>query len=410
MTDTTPKYKYPLVADTITAEDNKAKAEWLMTNPRLTMGPLVKEYEDKCVRWFKPKKYAIACSSGSTANELMACALIESGRLKNKKVIVPSAAWVTSITPFIKLGFEPIMCEADRSNFGLDPYRLEQLLREHNPSTVMLVQVLGVPAHMDQIMRLKAQYGFILLEDACAAMGSSYRGQKVGTFGDMASISTYFGHQFSTVEGGAVFTDDNELREIMFSVRSHGWINGLEPESRAKHLNRYGIKDIGTGFVFIYKTATNCRTSDDHAFYGIRQLDRMDWLVERRSANHLQYQKLLQNHFDFQRFPERAKVCSIHFCALAQSENERNFITSYLDSNGVETRPFTSGNQGLQPYWFAEHPWFKAYPKFTGAMATKLYECGFFLPNYPSLGPIDIEIISATAIRGAIEFRKETQT
>ena len=403
------KYKYPLVADTITVEDNVAKAEWLMTNPRLTMGPLVKEYENKWSRWVG-RKYSVACSSGSTANELMSSALIESGRLENKKVIVPSAAWVTSITPFIKLGFEPIMCEADKSNFGLDPYHLERLLRKHNPSTVMLVHVLGVPAHMDQIMRLRAKYGFFLLEDACAAMGSSYCGQKIGTFGDMTSISTYFGHQFSTVEGGIVSTDNKELHEITFMLRSHGWINGLEPEARTKHLNRYDLKDIKTGFVFIYKTASNFRLSDDHAFYGLRQLDRMDWLVERRSANHLLYQKLLRNHFSFQIFPENTTVCSIHFCALAKNEEERNFITSYLDNNDIETRPFTSGNQGLQPYWFTEHPWFKAYPKFTGSMATKLYKCGFFLPNYPALKPIDVEIISATAIQAAIEFRKERKT
>src|SRR3989344_6867442 len=95
-------FKYPLVADTITAEDDDARAEWLKTHPRLTMGPLVKEYENKWSRWVG-RKYSVACSSGSTANELMSSALIESGRLENKKVIVPSAAWVTSITPFIKL-------------------------------------------------------------------------------------------------------------------------------------------------------------------------------------------------------------------------------------------------------------------------------------------------------------------
>lgn len=394
----TEKYKYPLVADTITAEDNIARARWLMTNPRLTMGPLIKKYEDKWSAWVG-RKYSIACASGSDANLLMAAALLESERMKNKKVIVPSAAWITTITPFMQLGFEPIMCEADKSNFGLDLYDLERLLKIHQPSTVMLVHVLGVPAHMKEIMRLKAEYGFFLLEDACAAMGSSCRGQKIGTFGDMSSISTYYGHQFSTVEGGMVSTDDKELHEIMFMLRSHGWINGLESEARTKYLNRYGITDIGTGFVFIY-AGYNFRLSDDHAFIGLRQLDRMDWLIERRYANHLLYQKLLRNHFDFQVFAEDTIVSSIHFCALAKNGDERNFITSRIEENGIETRPFTSGNQGLQPYWF------KKYGKFNGAMATKLYECGFFLPNYPALKPIDIEIISATTIQSVIEFRK----
>ena len=85
------KYKYPLVADTITAEDNTARAEWLMTNPRLTMGELVKDYEDKWSNWVG-RKYSVACNSGSSANLLMADTLLQSGRLRNKKVIVPSAA------------------------------------------------------------------------------------------------------------------------------------------------------------------------------------------------------------------------------------------------------------------------------------------------------------------------------
>ncbi len=392
------QFKYPLVADTITAEDNITRAEWLMTNPRLTMGPLVKKYEEKWSSWVG-REYSVACNSGSSANLLMAATLLESKRLKNKRVIVPSAAWVTTIAPFIQLGFEPIMCEADKSNFGLDTVHLEELLCKHLPETVMLVQVLGVPANMDKIMLLKEKFGFFLLEDACAAMGSSYCGRKVGTFGDMSSISTYFGHQFSTIEGGIVSTDDKELSTIAFMLRSHGWINGLDPEIRAHYLNLYDIKDIGTGFVFPY-AGYNFRLSDDHAFIGLRQLNRMEWLIERRYANHLLYQKLLRDFLSFQIFSKDTTVCSIHFCALANSEPERNFIISELEASGIETRPFTSGNQGLQPYWF------KKYGKFNGQIATKLYECGFFLPNYPALTESDIEYISNVAIGATTYFRQ----
>lgn len=393
-------FKYPLANDTITMEDNVARAQWLMTNPRLTMGSLVKEYENKWSKWVG-RKYSVACASGSDANLLMASTLLESRRLKkkNKKVIVPSSAWNTTISPFIQLGFKPIMCEADKSNFGLDTKHLEELLKKHGPSTVMLVQALGVPANMDEIMRLKEKYQFFLLEDACAAMGSSYHGQKVGTFGDMASISTFYGHQFSTIEGGMVSMDDKELYTICFMLRSHGWVKDLDIETRAEYLNQYNIKDIGTDFVFIY-AGYNLRLTDDHAFIGLRQLDRMDWLVQKRYVNHLIYQKLMRDYFDFQLFDNNTVVCSIHFCALAKNEEERNFITSQLGINGIETRPFTSGNQGLQPYWF------KKYGKFQGQVAIKLYECGFFLPNYPGLNSSDIEYICDVAKQAALDFRK----
>ena len=393
------EFKYPLAADTITAEDNIERAKWLMTNPRLTMGPLVKNYEDKWSRWVG-RKYSIACNSGSSANLLMYDALLQSGKLRNNKVVVPSAAWVTTIAPAIQLGFEPIMCEADKSNFGLNTNHLEELLREHQPGTVMLVQVLGVPAKMGKIMQLKEEHDFFLLEDACAAMGSSCHGRKVGTFGDMSSISTYFGHQFSTVEGGMVSTNNKEFYTLLFMLRSHGWINGLDTETRSEILKKYEIKDIGTGFFFPY-AGYNFRLTDDHAFIGLRQLDRMDWLVERRYANHLFYQKMLNGYLEFQRFTEDVVVCSIHFCALAKDESERNFIISQLEENGIETRPFTSGNQGLQPYWFTRHG------KFNGRVATRLYECGFFLPNYPKLTQSDIEYICSVSIKAANDFRRE---
>ncbi len=134
--------------------------------------------------------------------------LLVSRRTPNKKAIVPSVGWVTSIAPAIQLGFEPIMCEADPDTFGLDLNHLEVLLQRHEAHTVMLVQVLGVPHKMNEIIKLKERYGFILLEDACAAIGATYQGKKVGTFGDMASFSFYFGHQMSTIEGGLVSTDD----------------------------------------------------------------------------------------------------------------------------------------------------------------------------------------------------------
>ena len=100
-------------------------------------------------------------------------------------------------------------------------------------------------------------------------------------------------------------------------------------------------------------------------------------------------------------YDERTTICSIHFCALAGSYRERNRILKVLESSGIETRPYTSGNQGLHPYWFRE------YGKFSGHMADKLYYHGFFLPNHPYLNQEDIEHICSVVINAALEFRKE---
>ena len=162
--------KYRLAEDTIDKNEIDKLAEWLKTNPRLTKGPLTPVFEKKWSEWLG-RTYSVFVNSGSSANLLMYYALLLSGVLRNKKVIVPSVGWATTVSPAIQLGFEPIMCEADPDTFGLDLKYLEELLKTHDAATVVMVQVLGVPHKMDELMKLKEKYNFILLEDACAAMG-----------------------------------------------------------------------------------------------------------------------------------------------------------------------------------------------------------------------------------------------
>src|SRR5579884_721167 len=220
--------RYHLAEDTIDRQDIDRLIGWLKTYPRLTKDKVTVEFEQRWSEWLG-RPYSVNCNSGSSANLLMYYALLLSGRLKNKKVIVPSVGWVTTIAPAIQFGFEPIMCEADPDTFGLDLNHLEELLKTHRPATVVLVQVLGVPHKMQEMQALKEKYGFILLEDACAAIGATYRGYKVGTFGDMASFSFYFGHQMSTIEGGMVSTDDKTFNDLLRMLRSHGWSKDLDP-------------------------------------------------------------------------------------------------------------------------------------------------------------------------------------
>jgi len=141
--------KYYKLAEKIINEEDIAKMiEWLATMPFLTKGKLTVEFEKKWAQWVGTK-YSVFCNSGSSANLLMAYASLISGRLKNKKVIVPSVGWVTTIAPFIQFGFDPIMCGADKDNFGMDLDELESLCQKHNPGAVIYVQVLGVPGNME---------------------------------------------------------------------------------------------------------------------------------------------------------------------------------------------------------------------------------------------------------------------
>jgi len=383
--------KYHLAEDTIDNKDIDALVEWLKTYPHLTKGKLTPEFEVKWSNWLG-RKYSVFNNSGSSANLLMYYTLLLSGRLKNKKVIVPSVGWVTSIAPAIQFGFEPIMCEADKDTFGLDLEHLEKLLEEHNPGAVLLVHVLGVPHKMNEIQKLKEKYGFILLEDACAAMGSSYKGKHVGTFGDMASFSLYFGHQISTIEGGIVSTDDKEFNDLLLMLRSHGWGKDLDPETHEKLIKKYGIDDFHSPFVF-YESGFNVRSTDVNAFLGIRQVDKMEWLIERRNANHNLYRKLLGGKFYTQKYDSESVVCTIHFGMLAKDSEERKKIVAALVREGIETRMFSAGNLGLHPFWF------NRFGKASFPMADRIHYSGLFLPNNPSLQNRDIEFITSIVLQ-----------
>lgn len=382
--------RYFLAEDTIDNQDVDQLISWLKTYPRLTKGKVTVAFEKKWSDWLG-MKHSVFCNSGSSANLLMFAALLHSGKLKNKKVVVPSVGWVTSIAPAIQFGFEPIMCEADKETFGLDLNHLESLLKEHNPGTVLMVQVLGVPHKMDELAALKEKYGFVFLEDACAAVGAKYRGRNVGTFGDMSSFSSYFGHQFSTIEGGTVSTNDKTFNDLLLMLRSHGWSKDLDSATHQAFIKKYEIEDFHSPFVF-YIPGFNVRSTDLNAFIGLGQIDKLDWIIARRSENHARYKKHLGEKLTIQRCDPESTVCSIHFGAVAASPDQRRQIVAALVENGIETRIFSAGNLGLHPFWY------ERYGKASFPMADKIHHCGFFLPNNPSLKIGDIDFISQVVL------------
>lgn len=382
--------KYFLAEDTIDNGDIDKLVEWLKTYPRLTKGPLTLQFEKKWSDWLG-RSYSVMNNSGSSANLLMYYTLLLSGILKNKKVIVPSVGWVTTVAPAIQFGFEPIMCEADPDTFGLDLNHLEELLKEHNPGTVILVQVLGVPHKMERIMELKEKYGFVLLEDACAAMGASYHGKKAGTFGDMASFSMYFGHQMSTIEGGIVSTDNKLFNDLLLMLRSHGWGKDLDKDTHQALKDKYNVDDFHSPFVF-YEPGFNVRSTDLNAFIGIGQIDKLEWLIRRRQENHARYKELLGERFYTQKYDDQTTICSISFGCLAKDGAERKKIVSALEDNGIETRIFSAGNLGQHPFWA------NRYGVFSSPMADRIHHTGFFLPNNPLLSLEDISFISKVVL------------
>ncbi len=381
---------YALAEQTIGKDDLQELIDWLRTNPWLTQGPLVREFERAWAAWLRTR-FATYVNSGSSANLLMYYALAVSGRLRNTRVVVPAVSWATTVAPAIQLGFEPLMCEADPQTFGLDLDHLERLLRRHEPGAVIIVHVLGVPNDMAGLLDLKRRYDFVLMEDACAAMGSRYRRQLVGTFGDLSTFSFFYGHHLSTIEGGMVCTGDEALHDLLLHLRSHGWAKDIESEKEERLAREASALPFNRPFTFYYP-GFNVRSSDLNARIGLSQLRKVETVVARRVENHRRYQeRFLDAGLHCQRNDD-AVISSISFCGLAASASHRDAVAAALRANRIETRPVGGGNMSRQPFWF------RRYGMTEFPVADRVHTLGFQLPNHPQLTLEDVDFICDTVV------------
>jgi CDP-6-deoxy-D-xylo-4-hexulose-3-dehydrase len=279
------------------------------------------------------------------------------------------------------------MCDADACTFGLDMDHLARLCAEHDPAAVIPVHVLGVPAEMDALMRLKARHEFLLMEDCCAATGSRHAGRPVGTFGELSSFSFYFGHHLSTIEGGMVCTSDEALADILLQIRSHGWPKDLAPDKEARQARAHGVIEFNRRFTFYYP-GFNVRSTDLNARLGLTQLGKADAVVARRVENHRAYQARFAEARGFTcQSNSRATISSISFVALAASLEHRERVGRALDAHRIETRPLGGGNMSRQPFWTDR------YGVVELAFADRVHVTSFQIPNHPLLTPGDINDI-----------------
>jgi len=371
-----------LVEDTINREDINSLIRWLETFPRLTKGPLTVEFEKKWSDWLGCDE-SVFVNSGSSANLLMAAALLESGKLKNKKVIVPAVSWVTTVSPFMQLGYEPILCDCDPDNLGLSISHLKELISEHDPGSLILVHVLGYPANMDEISKLCKKNGIFLMEDCCEAHGATYGSKKVGTLSDMSSFSFYFGHHMSTIEGGMVCTSDKELHNLLLMLRSHGWVRDLDKNSQDDFIKDNDIDDFNSLYFFV-KPGYNLRSTDLNAFLGIQQLDRLDESIESRKHNLKRFEDRLSGHIKLQSC-EGGEASPLAFGII---HNKKLDIARSLKSSGIECRPLICGSMSKHPFWVERYGENSNVPN-----AEMVHKNGMYVPCHQNMTIEDVDRI-----------------
>ena len=374
--------KINLVKDTIDTNDISNLIKWLETNPKLTKGPLTTEFEKAWSDWLG-KKYSVFVNSGSSANLAAFYSLILSGKLKNKKIVVPAVSWVTTVTPVIQFGLEPIMCDCDIDNLGLDINHLREIIKKDQPSAIILVHVLGFPNHMKEIIELCESNDIILIEDTCESIGSKYENKKLGTFGNLSTFSFYFGHHMSTIEGGMISTDDEDLYHILLSIRSHGWDRDLPQKKQNELREKYNITDFRALYTFYYP-GFNLRCTDLQAFIGLKQISKLDEINKIRNENYQLYMDKIQNQFWNIKPPKDSYISNFSFPIITDKIDE---LVEALNIANIENRPLICGSINEHPFWY------ERFNKLILPNAEIVHKKGLYLPNNHQMTIKEVEYV-----------------
>lgn len=296
----------------------------------VTQGPMVQEFE-KLFCEYQNCKYGVAVSSCTAALHIAAMAL---GLREGDEVIVPAYTWITSASCVEYVGASVKFVDVEKETMNLDPAKIKEAITERTKA-IVVVHLFGNPAKMDEIMAIAKQYNLKVIEDCACAIGTAYKGKKVGTIGDIGCFSFHPRKAITTGEGGMCSTNDKQLYEKMLQFRNHGASATRKGDEYGKPYYMGIYDDIGF----------NLRLSDIQAAVGVAQFEKIDMLLQNRKecANYY-IEKLRHNDkiilpitdWDYGHTYQS-------FIVLFKSGNRqlRNHVMDKMLSSGIQTRPGT---------------------------------------------------------------------
>lgn len=338
-------YKYPLATATWdNAEYDALKS--VIDSGMFTMGPKVLEFE-RLFAGYIGTKYAVMVNSGSSANLLMVAALFytknpELALKEGDEVIVPAVSWSTTYYPLYQYGLKIKFVDIDLKTLNYDLNSLEKAVSEKT-RLIMSVNLLGNPNDYDRIKKIIGDRKITLIEDNCESLGAEYEGKKAGTFGVMGSYSSFFSHHISTMEGGLISTDDEELYHILLSLRAHGWTRNLP---KFNHVCGEKSDDpFKESFRFVLP-GFNVRPLEMSGALGLEQVKKLPMLIAERRKNAALLQAAMKDHPRIMIQEEIGASSWFGFSLVIKpgANITRNQMLSKLNALGFEVRPIVAGN------------------------------------------------------------------
>lgn len=368
---------YSLIQDTWDAEEIKSIHAVIDSN-RFSMGPKVKEFENKFADFFNVK-HAIFVNSGSSAN-LIAIAALRFYKDKlsfGDEIIVPSVGWSTTYSPLFYSGFVPKFVDISSDSFNINSDKIIEAINSKTKA-IFVVNLLGKSCDFNKIKKICAEKNLLLIEDNCEAMGATYENKYCGTHGLAGTFSFFYSHHITTIEGGMITTNDDEFADICISLRAHGWLRDISVNS---HLYDKSVSDFKRLFWFVLP-GFNVRPMEFQGAIGSIQLNKFNVFLTHRK-NNLNYFHEKISKYDFistQTYDDEHSGFSFPIIVDATHDDRDNLLNT-LRINKIEARPIASGDITKHPFMDF---WHSAIRRDSFPVSEWMDANGFMVGNHPT--------------------------
>lgn len=367
----------------------------------LTTGRFNTEFEERLSARLGVK-HALTVNSGSSANLAALSSLTSKPYLRAEalepgdEVITVATGFPTTVNPSLQYGLVPVFVDVDIPTYNIKPEMIEAAVSDKTRA-IMIAHTLGNPFDLGEVMRVAEKYDLWVVEDCCDALGATYDGRGVGTFGDIGTLSFYPAHHITMGEGGAVFTDKPRLKRIIESMRDWGrdcWCApGQDNTCGKRFCRRLGDLPMGYDHKYTYShCGYNLKITDMQAAVGLAQLDRLDGFIAARQRNFDTLTALLKPYEDQLILPEATPNSQPSWFGYPITLRDttkvtRDEVTQYLDAHRIGTRLLFGGNLIRQPYMKGRE--YRVVGDLTNADLVTTNT--FWIGLYPGLGQAELE-------------------
>lgn len=337
--------RFPLASSSWDSEEIDA-IQNVVASGVFTMGPKVQAFETAFAEYVG-SKYCVMVNSGSSANLLMVAALFytQNSKLKLQRgdeVIVPAVSWSTTYYPLYQYGLKLKFVDIDLHTLNYDLDQLEQAVTDKTRA-IMAVNLLGNPNDFGRIQQIIGKRDIVLIEDNCESMGATYNGKQAGTFGVMGSFSSFFSHHISTMEGGMIVTDDEEIYQILLSLRAHGWTRNLPKKNHV--CSDKSDDPFEESFRFVLP-GYNVRPLEMSGAIGISQIKKLPGMIANRRKNAEKFAEIISRYSHITAQKEIGASSWFGFSMIVNRDAPftRTDLVDSFNRNGVDVRPIVAGN------------------------------------------------------------------